>query len=66
MKKAAKDILIKARAVRAQVKRELTDLEIDQYKREGRLLDTGRRFRSSLTFETTAEEISKAKRQGRR
>ena len=66
MKKTANDILNKARAVRAQVKREPTDIEIDQDKRNGRLLETARRFRSTLTFETTAEEITKAKLHGRR
>jgi hypothetical protein len=29
------------------------------------LLDTARRFRSTLTFEATDDEISEAKRQGR-
>lgn len=58
-------ILADARAVRAQVKRELTDEEIAQFKSEGRMLETARRFRSTLTFEATDEEISEAKRHGR-
>ena len=68
MKKGKKDvseILAAARAVRAKVKRELTDREIDQSKKDGRLIETARRFRSTLTFETNDEEIAEAKRQGR-
>jgi plasmid stability protein len=30
------------------------------------LLETARRFRSTLTFEATEQEVTKAKRQGRR
>ena len=57
-------------AARAQVKKELTDKRIDHDKRQGRsgievLLKKARDFRSTLQFETTNEEISEAKRQGR-
>ena len=64
------EILSATRAVRALVKRELTDQEIDHDKRKGRagveeLLKKARDFRSTLQFETTDEEINEAKRQGR-
>ncbi len=69
-KKNAKEILAAARAVRAHVKRELTDQEIDEAKRQGRanvieVLDTARRLGSTLAFEATDEKINETKRQGR-